>query len=102
ARWRSPRSGRGTSPRSRRWAGPASARRGPGSSSPTSASTPPSTAGEEARNPRRDLPMAIVVSLVVVTAVYVLVALAAVGAMHWTKFGISGSEASLAQLLGEA
>ncbi len=61
-----------------------------------------STAGEEARNPRRDLPMAIVVSLVVVTAVYVLVALAAVGAMHWTKFGISGSEASLARVLDEA
>src|SRR5690606_25078932 len=61
-----------------------------------------STAGEEARNPRRDLPMAIVVSLVVVTAVYVLVALAAVGAMHWTEFDISGSEASLARVLDEA
>ena len=61
-----------------------------------------STAGEEARNPRRDLPLAIVISLVVVTAVYVLVALAAVGAMHWTKFGISGSEASLARVLDEA
>ncbi|MEV3925558.1 amino acid permease [Actinomadura coerulea] len=58
-----------------------------------------STAGEEARNPRRDLPLAIIVSLAIVTALYVLVGLAAVGAMHWTRFSLSGSEASLAQVL---
>ncbi|XRQ15639.1 amino acid permease [Actinomadura welshii] len=61
-----------------------------------------STAGEEAKNPRRDLPLAIVISLAIVTAVYVLVALAAVAAMHWTEFDISGSEASLAKVLDEA
>ncbi|WP_372492450.1 amino acid permease [Actinomadura litoris] len=61
-----------------------------------------STAGEEARNPRRDLPLAIVLSLAIVTAVYVLVGLAAVGAMHWTRFELSGSEASLARVLDEA
>ncbi|WP_240809889.1 amino acid permease [Actinomadura sp. WMMA1423] len=58
-----------------------------------------STAGEEARNPRRDLPLAIVYSLAIVTALYVLVGLAAVGAMKWTEFSLSGSEASLAQVL---
>nr|WP_250904330.1 amino acid permease [Actinomadura sp. NEAU-AAG7] len=61
-----------------------------------------STAGEEARDPRRDLPLAIVLSLAIVTAVYVLVGLAAVGAMHWTRFELSGSEASLARVLDEA
>ncbi|MFD0690476.1 amino acid permease [Actinomadura fibrosa] len=61
-----------------------------------------STAGEEARNPRRDLPLAIVLSLAIVTAVYVLVGLAAVAAMEWTDFELSGSEASLARVLDEA
>ncbi|WP_207401023.1 amino acid permease [Actinomadura roseirufa] len=61
-----------------------------------------STAGEEARNPRRDLPLAIILSLAIVTVVYVLVGLAAVGAMPWRRFGLSGSEASLAQVLDEA
>ncbi|TDD84916.1 amino acid permease [Actinomadura rubrisoli] len=61
-----------------------------------------STAGEEAKNPRRDLPLAIVLSLAIVTAVYVLVGLAAVGAMHWRRFALSGSEASLARVLDES
>ncbi|MCK8681456.1 amino acid permease [Streptomyces lichenis] len=45
-----------------------------------------STAGEEAKNPQRDLPRALMLSLVVVTAFYVLVAAVAVGAWKWTKF----------------
>lgn len=39
-----------------------------------------STAGEEAKNPKRDLPRAIIGSLIVVTILYVLVAIAAIGA----------------------
>ncbi len=39
-----------------------------------------STAGEEAKNAQRDLPRAIMLSLVIVTALYVLVAAVAVGA----------------------
>ncbi|MFB9965418.1 amino acid permease [Sinosporangium siamense] len=59
-----------------------------------------STAGEEAKNPRRDLPLAILLSLGIVTVVYVLVALAAVGVMPWQQ--LSGSEASLAKVLEDA
>ncbi len=57
-----------------------------------------STAGEEARNPRRDLPLAIILSLAVVTAVYVLVAVASVGARPWTEFHPESSEASLSAI----
>ncbi|WP_405872312.1 MULTISPECIES: amino acid permease [unclassified Streptomyces] len=56
-----------------------------------------STAGEEARNPQRDLPRAIIISLVLVTALYVAVAVAALGAMPWRKF--EGTEATLSQVL---
>ncbi|GAB2817165.1 amino acid permease [Streptomyces daliensis] len=56
-----------------------------------------STAGEEATNPQRDLPRAIILSLVIVTALYVLVAAVAVGAHPWRDF--EGSEAALAGIL---
>ncbi|MFI7338487.1 amino acid permease [Streptomyces sp. NPDC050085] len=56
-----------------------------------------STAGEEAKNPQRDLPRAIILSLVLVTALYVLVAVAALGAMPWRDF--AGTEATLSQVL---
>ncbi|WP_369988692.1 amino acid permease [Streptosporangium sp. 'caverna'] len=61
-----------------------------------------STAGEEAKNPRRDLPLAIVFSLVIVTVVYVAVALAAVGAMPWRQFDPESTEASLALIADRA
>ncbi|MFF3005166.1 amino acid permease [Kitasatospora sp. NPDC057940] len=56
-----------------------------------------STAGEEVKNPRRTLPLAIIISLVVVTLLYILVALAGIGAQPWQKF--EGQEAGLAQIL---
>ncbi|MEU0885355.1 amino acid permease [Lentzea sp. NPDC005914] len=56
-----------------------------------------STAGEEAKNPQRDLPRAIILSLVVITALYCAVALAAVGAMPWQSF--EGTEAALSRVL---
>ncbi|MEW2578173.1 amino acid permease [Streptomyces syringium] len=56
-----------------------------------------STAGEEAKNPKKDLPKAIMLSLLIVTAIYVLVAAIAVGAMPWGDF--EGSEAALAGIM---
>ena len=58
-----------------------------------------STAGEEVPNPRRTLPMAIVASIVIVTTVYILVALAGVGAQPAAQF--QGQEAGLAAILGK-
>lgn len=56
-----------------------------------------STAGEEAKNAQRDLPRAIMLSLVIVTALYCLVAAVAVGAMPWKQF--DGAEAALAGIM---
>lgn len=56
-----------------------------------------STAGEEAKNPKQDLPRAIMLSLLIVTVLYCLVALVAVGAMPWQDF--EGTEAALAQIM---
>jgi APA family basic amino acid/polyamine antiporter len=48
-----------------------------------------STAAEETKNPSRDLSIGIVGSMVGCTLIYMIVALAAVGAMHYTVFGHS-------------
>ena len=48
-----------------------------------------STAAEETKNPGRDLSIGIVGSMVGCTLIYMVVALAAVGAMHYTVFGHS-------------
>ncbi|MFT3790503.1 MAG: amino acid permease [Rudaea sp.] len=55
------------------------------------------TAGEEAKNPKRNLPLAILFALVVVTTVYVLVALASLGAQPTEDFG--GQKAGLSQIV---
>ncbi|MFD6531949.1 amino acid permease [Streptomyces sp. NPDC060184] len=59
-----------------------------------------STAGEEAKNPQRDLPRAIILSLALVTFLYVVVAVAALGAMPWGLF--EGTEATLSEVLVRA
>jgi APA family basic amino acid/polyamine antiporter len=56
-----------------------------------------STAGEEVKDPQRTMPRAIVYALLIVSTVYVLVAIVAVAAQPWERF--EGQEAGLAQIL---
>ncbi|WP_448721434.1 amino acid permease [Microbacterium natoriense] len=58
-----------------------------------------STAGEEAKNPKRNLPLAILLALVVVIALYIGVALVAIGAQPAGQF--EGQEAGLAAILAQ-
>jgi APA family basic amino acid/polyamine antiporter len=58
-----------------------------------------STAAEEAKNPERDLAIGIVGSMVACTAIYMIVAAAAVGALHYT--GFANSPEPLALILRE-
>jgi basic amino acid/polyamine antiporter, APA family len=58
-----------------------------------------STGSEEARNPKRDLPIALIGSLAICTLFYVLTALGAIGIA--TPETLSGSEAPLATALQE-
>lgn len=46
-----------------------------------------STAAEETRNPKRDMPIAIISSLVVCTIIYILVALVLTGMLPWKQLG---------------
>ncbi|GGX50130.1 amino acid permease [Streptomyces noursei] len=55
------------------------------------------TAGEEARNPRRDVPVAIMVCIGVVTVLYCLVALAAIGALSAGQ--VAGRPAALSLIV---
>ena len=54
-----------------------------------------STAAEEAKNPERDLAIGIVGSMVACTAIYMIVAAAAVGAVHFEIFGKSAEPLAL-------
>lgn len=56
-----------------------------------------STAGDEVRNPRRTMPLAILIALAVVTTFYVLVAVVAVAAQPTARF--EGQQAGLAAIL---
>ena len=58
-----------------------------------------STSGEEVKNPKRDLPLAIIGSLAIATLLYCLVAIAATGAYPWDK--LEGEGAPLAIVLSE-
>ena len=54
-----------------------------------------STASEEAKNPRRDLPIGIIGSLAVCTLIYMAVAAAAVGSMPFTDYATSAEPLAL-------
>jgi len=58
-----------------------------------------STSGEEVKNPGRNLPIAILVSLAVATLLYCLVAVAGAGALPFAE--VAGSDAPLAVILQE-
>jgi basic amino acid/polyamine antiporter, APA family len=56
-----------------------------------------STAGDEVKDPQRTMPRAIIYALLIVTAIHVLVAVAAMGSQPWQEF--SGQQAVLAVIL---
>jgi amino acid transporter len=56
-----------------------------------------STAGEEVKDPERTMPRAIIAALLIVSTVYILVAIVAVAAQPWQEF--EGQDAGLAQIL---
>ena len=56
-----------------------------------------STAGEEVKNPRRTMPLAILIALVTVTTIYIAVAIVAVAAQPVAEF--EGQEAGLSAIL---
>jgi basic amino acid/polyamine antiporter, APA family len=56
-----------------------------------------STAGEEVQNPKRNLPLAIIAALIIVTSLYILTAVTAIGVQAPSAF--EGQEAGLATIL---
>jgi APA family basic amino acid/polyamine antiporter len=58
-----------------------------------------STSSEEVKEPKRDLPRAIIGSLVIATVLYILVAIVASGALPFDK--LKGQDAPLAEALSE-
>lgn len=54
-----------------------------------------STAAQEAKNPRRDMPIGILGSLAICTLLYVLFSYVLTGVANWTEFKLAGKEASV-------
>src|SRR5699024_12121102 len=55
------------------------------------------TAGDETKNPKKTMPRALIAALLIVTSVYVLVAVAALSAQPWQEF--DGQTAGLSAIL---
>ncbi len=55
-----------------------------------------STAAQEAKNPKRDMPIGILGSLVICTILYVLFSYVLTGVANWEEFKTAGKEASVA------
>ena len=55
-----------------------------------------STAAQEAKNPKRDMPIGILVSLAICTILYVLFSYVLTGVANYTEFQTAGKEASVA------
>lgn len=54
-----------------------------------------STAAQEAKNPKRDMPIGILGSLAVCTILYILFSYVLTGVAHWSEFAAEGKEASV-------
>jgi APA family basic amino acid/polyamine antiporter len=54
-----------------------------------------STAAQEAKNPKRDMPIGIIGSLIVCTILYVLFSHVLTGVANWKEFALAGKEASV-------
>jgi APA family basic amino acid/polyamine antiporter len=59
-----------------------------------------STAAEETKNPQRDMPIAMIASLVICTVIYILVALVLTGMVKWTELGTAEPLATAFSSLG--
>jgi len=59
-----------------------------------------STAAEETKNPQRDMPIAMIASLVICTVIYILVALVLTGMLKWTELGTAEPLATAFSALG--
>lgn len=59
-----------------------------------------STAAQEAKNPKRDMPIGILGSLVVCTILYILFSHVLTGVAHWSEFESAGKEASVSYAIG--
>ena len=59
-----------------------------------------STASEEAKNPQRDMPIAMIASLVICTVIYILVALVLTGLLKWDQLGTAEPLATAFSSLG--
>ena len=57
-----------------------------------------STAGDEVKDPQKTMPRALIGALFIVVAIYLLVAVSAIGAQPWTEFE-GQSEAGLSKIL---
>jgi len=55
-----------------------------------------STAAQEAKNPKRDMPIGILGSLLVCTVLYILFSYVLTGVANWQDFKVAGKEASVA------
>jgi len=47
-----------------------------------------STTAEECRNPRRDLPRAIILALIITTILYIMISLVLTGMVHYSELGV--------------
>ncbi len=59
-----------------------------------------STAAEEARNPQRDMPIAMIASLIICTVIYILVAIVLTGMVPWDQLGTAEPLATAFSALG--